>query len=400
MLRRGLRVVTLGVVLLHALLHLIGAVDGLTGRDLDDHPTSVVEGLLWLVAAVMVAGAGWAFAKHRTRWWLWCLLAAVISQGALTTSWSQARFGTLANVLLVLLAAYGFASRGPLGLRAEYRRRTREVTAELSGTEPAQELTEADLVRLPAPVAAYVRRSGAVGRPRVLGFHAVMHGRIRSGRHAPWMPFLAEQTNTYTGAWRRLFSMDATMRGLPVDVLHVYDAGRATMRAKVCSLSTVLDASGPEMDRAESVTLVNDACVLAPGVLPFADAEWEEIDALCARAIFHVAGHDVRAELVFGDDGSLVDFVSDDRLRADGRGVTFTEQRWSTPVTSYGTLDGQQVARTGEARWHAPPPEGEFAYIEFVIDAVERLDKRDNDTVSTTPVGHRHPSPRFARAGR
>lgn len=384
MLRRVLRVLTLVVVELHAALHLIGAVDGLTGHDLDGRPTSVGEGLLWLVAGVLVAGAGWAFATDRDWWWAWCLLAAVASQTALATSWEQARFGTGANALLVVIAAYGFASRGPFGLRAEYRRRVSDSVAEVAGAEQDRLLTESDLVGIPSPVAAYVRLSGAVGRPRVTGFHAVMHGRIRSGRDAPWMPFVAEQVNTYTGSWRRLFSMDATMRGLPVDVLHVYDAGRATMRAKVCSMVNVLDASGPEMDRAESVTLVNDVCVLAPGVLPFAGADWEELDASRARATFHVAGHDVRVELVFGEDGTLVDFVSDDRLRADARGVAFTPQRWSTPVTSEGAFDGHRLARTGEARWHAPDPEGEFAYLEFVIDAVDQLEGGRPDPGPTT----------------
>ena len=52
----------------------------------------------------------------------------------------------------------------------------------------------------------------------------------------------------------------------------------------------VVDASGTDMSRAERVTVVNDICVLAPGVLPFADAVWEEVDARRARAVFHIDG--------------------------------------------------------------------------------------------------------------
>jgi hypothetical protein len=290
--------------------------------------------------------------------------------------------GAAAAAALLALATYGVAARGPLGLRAEYRRRVVELHSDSAG-EATRIVSESDLDHLPPPVAEYVRRSGAVGRPRVGAVHAVMHGRIRSGPDAPWMPFAAEQTNSFTEVWRRLFLMKATMKGLPVDVLHVYEAGRATMRARVCSLLTVLDASGAEMSRAERVTVINDVCVMAPGVLPFTDAVWEEVDARRVRATFGIDGQDVGAELVFGEDGALVDFISDDRLRADEHGSSFTRQRWSTPVLDQSAYHGLLLASRGEARWHAPDPEGEFAYLEFRMDAVEYI--------PASPSGRRSP---------
>jgi hypothetical protein len=64
------------------------------------------------------------------------------------------------------------------------------------------------------------------------------------------MPFTAEQVNTYGAQPNRLFFMDATMYGLPVDVLHIFVGPRATMRARVGSLVTMVEAAGPGMDRA------------------------------------------------------------------------------------------------------------------------------------------------------
>lgn len=301
--------------------------------------------------------------------------------------------GAATAVLLLSAAAYGLVSRGPLGLRGEYRRRIAEVVTSASASMPTPVVTEADLRHLPAPVATYVRRSGAIGRPRVTVMHAFMHGRIRSGPDAPWMPFSAEQVNSFVGKRRRLFFMDATMRGLPVDVLHVYDGGHATMRARVCSLIPVVDASGPDMSRAERVTVVNDICVLAPGVLPFADAVWEEVDARRARAVFHIDGQDVHVELTFGEDGALVDFVSDDRRRADDRGTSFARQRWSTPISRMAEQHGYMLASHGEARWHAPEPEGEFAYLEFTIDTIDyTAHDHAGQKVTTRPAGRRLPT--------
>ncbi len=97
-----------------------------------------------------------------TWWWAVGIVAAVVSQVVIFTSWRDAKAGTIVNVLLLLVAGYAFASFGPRSFAAEWRHRTDAAltTAAPSGTV----VTEADLAGLPDPVPRYVRRSGAVGR--------------------------------------------------------------------------------------------------------------------------------------------------------------------------------------------------------------------------------------------
>jgi hypothetical protein len=253
----------------------------------------------------------------------------------------------------------------PVSFRTEWRRRAKAAIAPPNGTPP---VTEGDLAGLPAPVAGYVRASGAVGKPRVTNFLADIHGRIRSGPGDAWMAFTGRQLNTYGAAPRRLFFIRASMRALPVDVLHVYEGGSATMRVKLLRLKTIVDAAGPEMDRGETVTVFNDLVLLAPAALVDAPIRWTAIDDRRVRGTFTSGSQSVAAELLFDADRELVDFVSDDRLRASADGRSFTPQRWSTPVGAYQDLHGRRVIASGEGRWHAPAPEGEFAYIEFNVD--------------------------------
>lgn len=72
------------------------------------------------------------------------------------------------------------------------------------------------------------------------------------------MPFAGHQVNTYDDKPQRLLLMTASLFGIPITVTHVYDEPNATMRGKLLSLITVVDGSGPDMDRAETVTLLND----------------------------------------------------------------------------------------------------------------------------------------------
>jgi hypothetical protein len=78
----------------------------------------------------------------------------------------------------------------------------------------------------------------------------------------------------------------------------------------------------------------------------------------------------VTADVVCNDDHELVDFISDDRLRAAANGKSFTRQRWSTPISRYRAVGSRRIGAYGECRWHAPDPEGEFTYLEFNVDEI------------------------------
>jgi hypothetical protein len=296
-------------------------------------------------------------------------VSLVVSQLVILTSWNDAKAGTAANVVLLVTVGYAFASQGPTSFRAEYRRAT-VVTLSRSVPDARTVVTEADLAHLPAPVAEYVRRSGAVGQPRVSSFRAEFHGRIRSDENGPWMTFSGEQVSTYGHEVSRVFAMDAAMYGLPVDVLHVFIGPAATMRVKLCSVLPLVNAAGPEMNRGETVTLFNDLCVLAPAALVDAPVVWQALDDTHARGTFTSGANTVSADVTFDGEGDLIDFVSDDRLQASRDGSAFTPRRWSTPVGDYSTIDGRRVATCGEARWHPSEPQSSYSYLEFNLDHI------------------------------
>ena len=359
------------VVVLHGLIHLLGAAKGLGLSSVTQlsEPIDNRLGAVWLAAAFLLVLAGVMVVRTSRAWWFVAAVAAVLSQAVILTSWNDAKAGTVVNVVLMLAAGYGLAANGPSGLRAEHRRR---VAIALAGSPNAGAgvVTETDLAGLPAPVMGYLRRSGVVGQFHVVNFRARIHGRIRAGASKPWINFTGEQVNTYGASPSRLFLMDATMFGLPVDVLHVFVGTSATMRVRLCSLLPMVHAAGPEMDRAETVTLFNDLCVLAPAALLDAPIIWRTLDPNHVRAAFTQGRHTVSAELSFNDENELIDFVSDDRTRASADGRHFTPQRWSTPLSRYRTIGPRRVVTYGEARWHAPEPEGEFSYLEYHLDEI------------------------------
>jgi len=353
-------------IVVHGLIHLLGFAKAFGLAEMPELriPIARPVGLLWLAAAVSMLVTAAAFVAAPGVWWMLAFGAVVVSQVVIVTSWSDARFGTLANLFVLLLAVHGLASQGPWSLAAEYRAAVRE-RLEPGATVPA-DVTEDDLESVPPPVQRYLRATGAVGEPRVESVRVRWSGRIRSAPDEAWMPFQAEQY-LFTDEPARLFLMDARRTGLPVDVLHVYDRGRARMDVRLLSMVPLVQQRGEDLGRAETVTVFNDLCLLAPTALLDPGIEWRTIDAHTVHARFTAGGHTVGATLVFGSDGELVDFVSDDRARSTDTGLEPTP--WSTPVGDYVRVGPRRVIGRGEGRWH--PDEGEFVYLELDLLAYE-----------------------------
>jgi hypothetical protein len=355
------------VLVVHGLIHLLGVAKAFGLADLPPltRPISPLLGLLWLLAAVLFLIAAAALFLWPRVWWTIGAGALVVSTFVVATAWSDARFGTLGNVIVAVGVLFGFLAYGPLSLRAAY---DRDVERALAPADPAELIEEADLVPLPPLVRRYLRTAGVVGQPRVRNFRVRMHGRIRSGPNARWMPLIAEQHNV-PGEPARFFYLNASMFAVPVQGYHRYVGLSAFMIVKAAALVPVARMSGPEMSQSETVTLFNDMCVRAPATLIDAAIAWEPVDARTARAAFTNAGHTIRAELTFNEAGELTDFSSDDRYQTAPDGRSVQRVRWSTPLRDYRRFGAVRLASGGEARWHEA--EADYTDIELIFDDVE-----------------------------
>lgn len=383
-----LRWVVVAVATVHGLIHLLGAAVrfGWVDDPTPDRSVGMDGGVLWLVAAgLMLVTALLAALGVTLGWWIMAVGAAIVSQIAIIPVWAEAKSGSLVNVLLVLIVVYSVLARGPSSLHGRWARQSAEALAEVN--VDAAPVLESDLDGLPTPVAAYIRRSGAVGRPKPVSLHAEFRGRIRSGPDAPSMSFTGRQVNTFGANPRRLFIVDTSKFGLPVTVLHEYVNATATMRGKLLSLVQVLDAFGPEMDQGETVTVFNDLVLLAPGAIPGAPVTWTSLDDHQVRGVFTNAGQTVSAVLTFGEDDDLVDFVSEDRFRASEDGKSFTRQPWSTPVSKYVEVDGRRVLQSGTGRWRDSL--GWFTYVEMRFDEVLHNVSSRDESVSSSLLRNR-----------
>lgn len=250
------------------------------------------------------------------------------------------------------------------GSRRFHRAYEKAVEAALArAPEPARDpLTWEDTARLPVPVQRYLAFTGAIGKEKVQNVSISARGKMKMNRKANWAGIRVEQRNFYGDELIRIFYIDLTFLGLHMYGLHLYNRSEARMTGKLLGLFGILDAGGREPRISDTVTIFNDMCLFAPSALIDPRIRWEEIDNTTVKAVFHTEHCEVSALLYFGEDGRLLDFVTDDRYY-DNQDGTFQRVRWSTPVKGYREMHGFRLFADGDAVWHFP--DGEYRYIQF-----------------------------------
>lgn len=227
-------------------------------------------------------------------------------------------------------------------------------------------VSENDVNHLPLPVQRYLNYVGVIGKEKVYNFRITFTGQMKIDPKKDWLKINTEQYN-FMDDLTRMFYIKAKMYRIPILGLDSYKQSKGNMLIKLGGVFTVADASGPEMDIGEQVTLLNDLCLWAPATLIDPRIQWESIDSLTAKAIFNDNGRKVSAILYFNPNGALTNFVTEDRYMTIGK--TYQKAQWSTPVKDYKEVNGSKLPTYGEGIWHLP--EGDYCYAKFNLEKVD-----------------------------
>ncbi len=244
-------------------------------------------------------------------------------------------------------------------------RRSEEFTSQPVRGESV--LSKQETAHLPACVQKYLDYTGAVGNGKpqnvCIEFDAEMY---RKPGDKP-LKSQSVQYNFY-GNYSRLFLMKASKMGIPFRAIHIYKNERASFQVKVAELFKVVDIRGEELTKAETVTLLNDMCIFAPGSLTDSRLTWTVLDELSAKVVLTNGKYSVSAILYFNEAGELINFISDDRFALQDDG-SMKQERWSTPVSAYKEFEGRKIPTLGKTIWHYP--EGDFTYGVFTLKSIK-----------------------------
>ncbi|MCX7736780.1 MAG: hypothetical protein N2319_08700 [Candidatus Kapabacteria bacterium] len=352
------------LVLLHGLIHFIGFFKGFGLLEVKEIslPISKSVGLIWLIAGVLILIYWILFLTNSKYSWLLGIFAVVFSQILIIIFWKDAKFGTIPNLIILFVS---LVSLGSFILKNEF---TACVNSDFSNNNylSTEVLTESDMNHLPDIIKKYLHYTKAVGQPKVKNFRAEFIGGIRSKPDEKFMNIYSVQYNFYQKP-SRYFYIEASKMGIPSTGLHLYQNEKASFVIKVLNWFKVVDARGDKLDKAETVTLFNDMCLIAPPTLIDRRINWENINDTTVKGIFRNGNITISATLYFNEDGKLVNFISYDRYETDGK--KYISYPWETPVEEYKMINNYFLP--SKAKLIYQKPQGNFIYGEFEYKSVK-----------------------------
>ncbi len=343
------------IVLIHGGIHILGFIKAFNFSEIQQltQPISRATSLLWLFTFLLLLTTALGLLLEQS-WWFYLAIGSVfVSQILVFMSWQDAKFGTIANVIILLVAVLAWSDHR---FEAQFIRDTR-LNLDRVKTLPGKILTEADIAHLPQPVQHYMRYCGALNQPQVNTFQLKFSGQMR-GKGQDWFSFESLQYNFFDSPSRHFF-MRGKFFGLSLPGYHKYQDGHASMEVSFFGVFPIVKVSGPEMDIAETVTFFNDLCLFAPAALIDDSIAWETKSNNEVLATFSYNQISIQAILKFNDQGQLVDFISEDRYEVN----EMKQLTFSTPAFSYNQINDRTMVSYGEGVWHYP--EGPFVYGKF-----------------------------------
>lgn len=343
---------------LHVLIHLLGFAKGFRLAQLEQlhKPVSKTWGILWLLAALLFLIAIILFLLNKNYYWVIAFTAILLSQTLIFQHWQDARFGSIVNLLLLLvcISAYGKWHFDRIVQREL-------VTFQAEKATPAPEHT-ASMKALPAPVQAWLKYSGVQEGLQVAHLHQT--GRMRLEPGSNWLPVKAEQ-------WFRidkpgfLWHADVGNAMVRFSGRDKYHHGKGNMLIKLYNIWPVVDASGSQIDQGVAVRYLAEIVWLPQAALsPY--IEWKEAGPTAATATLNYKGVTAQGKFTFNSKGQIIRFEA---MRYYDKARVMKPWIIHIDKNSYKSLGGFVIPAKASVTWQLDS--GDFTWYELEINSAE-----------------------------
>ena len=163
-----MKILFLVIVVLHGIIHSFGFLKAFGISEFKELtlPISKPMGVIWLLAMILFLVYGVFYYFNLTYSWLIGLIAVILSQIIIFYFWKDAKFGTIANIIVLLVS---FVGLGSFFLQREFESRVKQDFS-TNNDFPTGNLTEKDMAHLPAIVQKYLYYTNSVGQPKIKNF--------------------------------------------------------------------------------------------------------------------------------------------------------------------------------------------------------------------------------------
>ncbi len=357
------------VILIHGLIHCMGFAKAFGYGNITQLSKSISKpsGLFWLLTALLFTAAVVLFLMRKESWPIITVIAAVISQVLIITVWKDAKFGTFANIIALLVVIPVFA-HNRFTKMAAFESKTILARIPNGNTEI---ITKEMLDNLPPAVQKWLTRSGIIGKEKICTVRLKQKGEMKIKPGGKWMPFAAIQYFTVN---EPAFVWTTDVQMMPLVILtgrDKFEKGHGEMAIKLLSLYKV--AYGHDNEKINSATMIRYLAETSwfPTAALSEYIQWEAIDSLSAKATLTYSGLKVSGIFIFNQQGDMAGFTAD---RYYGTADNAKQEKWVVETEEWKDFSGIRIPYKSKVIWKLK--EGDFNWAKMELTDLE-FNKRE-----------------------
>lgn len=352
------------IIITHALIHLLGFLKAFQLAEINQLTQNISKpiGILWLAAFLLFLFSAVLFIFKSDYWWMIAFAGVILSQILIILFWTDAKFGTIPNIIILLAAIVVFANWSFGRIVKD------EISEMLPDTIDKNEiLTEDKISHLPSIVRKWLQNSGAVGKEMISTVRLKQKGQMK---------MKPDQKDWYTAEADQYFAVDnpAFIWKVEVDIMPMvfftgrdkFLDGKGSMLIKILSLINVVNSSDDEKINQGTLQRYLGEMVWFPSAAVSPHIKWEEVDSLTAKATMNYKGTTGSAVFTFNENCDFVKFTT---MHYMGTGDEAQLKEWTISMNEYEIYGGIKIPVKGEATWKLD--DGDFTWYKLEIYDVE-----------------------------
>lgn len=347
------------ILIIHGVIHLLGYINAFFETDISKQLVGVSKTIeyVWLVTFIMFMVVAIQFLTDK-KWFYLALIAVLVSQILIILAWQVAKFGTVANIIILIVCVSDFSTyKFNTMVESESKHILQNIKA-----KKIPIISENDVLHLPQIVQKWMLNSSAVGNPKAQTVRLKQVGTMRTKPNSKWMPFEAIQ---YFNTEKPSFVWQTKVSAMPLLTMLGRDKlkdGKGEMLIKLAGLVPVVNASdNPKINSGAMLRYLAELCWFPSAILN-KHIIWETLDANSARATFTHKNQSVSGIFLFNENGDFIAFEAD---RYYGSNKESQLEKWQITVGKYNIFHGIKIPSQCKVNWKLK--DGNFNWLNLEI---------------------------------
>lgn len=335
------------IIGIHGIIHLFGFLKAFELSEFKALSQAISKpfGLIWLMAFILFAISFILLAIKNNYWWVFGIIALIVSQILVIYFWKDAKYGTILNIMILLASIVAIANFNFTKLV------NTEVSQMFSKTELNKNavITSTMITNLPLPVQNWLQKSGIIGYDIIQSVYLKQNASMKmKPEQKEWYKAEAEQyfiTQEPSFHWTVDLEMNPFIKVVGRDK---FKNGKGEMLIKLVSVFPVVNVKENKKINQGALQRYLAEIVWFPSAALSQYISWESIDNYSAKATMTYNGTSGSGVFYFNENG---DFIRFSAMRYRGADENTQLEEWVVEASKSKVMSGIRIPVELKATW-------------------------------------------------